>query len=78
MENITYNGINYRYDNETGELFAFPHLLVAHIEWAKDSNFDEYNYFVDDESEEVMSSLRENHEVDFGKMLIGQYVEFNQ
>ena len=80
MIKFTYNGHSYSFKPDTNYLTDSVGIDVARIELAKDSNFDEYNYYIDIESNEVMNSTHEN-EVLFTQdhiFLAGQYEAFNE
>ena len=72
------DGMEYNFNPKSGLLTNNYGTSVARVELAAKSNFDEYNYFVDIESDEVMTSVHENTEIpDIGRFLVVQYVAFN-
>ncbi len=78
MFKFTYNGHDYNYDFENNTLINIEGVKVARVELAADSNFDEYNYFIHIESNEVMQSIHEN-EILFSQnhvILAGLYESF--
>ena len=76
MINFTYNGHGYSFDPNTNHLMNSEGIEVARIELAQD--YDEYNHYIDVESDEIMYSAHVN-EILFVEnhiFLAGQYEEF--
>lgn len=76
--NFICDGMQYRFKDN--ELFNNYGTLVARVELASDTNYDEYNHFIDIVTGDVMHSNHENLEVNkpIGYQLVWHYVAFNQ
>jgi len=76
LKKVYFDGIKYNFDGKN--LFDFEGTLVAHVELASESNYDEYNYFIHEDGGEVMHSQHENVYIpDLALELAGAYANFN-
>jgi len=75
-EIVIYDGMNYRFDGKN--LFDSTGAKVAHLELSNESTYDEYDYYIHEDSGEVMHSQHENEHIeDLGRELAGAYASFN-
>lgn len=74
------DGHEYTFLPDTNQLRNNYGTIVAHVVLASDSNFDEYNHFIDDATGETMLSMHENTDLgdySLAGYLVHQYVAFN-
>ena len=70
--------MEYSFNPETNLLTNNYGTIVAKVELAANSNWDEYNYFYDWETGELMHSQHENVSCnDVGRLLVESFVAFN-